>query len=451
MRASLTWPAAATLGTLATLLIALASCSSEYAFNPNGWLESTVRVVGSWFPVPWAGITIVVGVALLSWVWWAVRPWAARGGALRPGLLVALWSLPMLLVPPILSGDPVLYADTGWILAQGQNPYVVGLGGAGGPFEPSVDVLWKGNGVAYPPLSLLVNQVMATLGGMHPYWGFIAMRIPAIVGVVLMWACLPRIGAALGVDRNRVLWWGLVNPLLVVHFIGGAHNDALMAGVSVAAIWLVLRWDAAWIRWLAAPALVGVAMALKQQAGLVVLAVAGLPVLAQLVTLPLGQRLWLLGRRAAAATVVAVAVFVAISLASGLDFGWVAWLNLMGQAGTVAPFALLGELVGWLMSLAGADPTGVLRAIGLASNAVLLGVLAWVVIRFSDRPVQAAGWGAIAVAVFGQALHPWYIPWGVALVGCGPLTRRQQTWLVVVVLALSVWNAVQTVVWHGQP
>ena len=65
MRASLTWPAAATLGTLATLLIALASCSSEYAFNPNGWLESTVRVVGSWFPVPWAGITIVVGVALL--------------------------------------------------------------------------------------------------------------------------------------------------------------------------------------------------------------------------------------------------------------------------------------------------------------------------------------------------------------------------------------------------
>lgn len=114
---------------------------------------------------------------------------------------------------------------------------------------------------------------------------------------------------------------------------------------------------------------------------------------------------------------VAVAVFVAISPASGLDFGW-SRLNLMGQAGTVAPFALLGELVGWLMSLAGADPTGVLRAMGLASNAVLLGVLAWVVVL---GPARAGGRvGAIAVAVFGQALHPWYIPWGWRWWAAGP-------------------------------
>ena len=112
------------------------------------------------------------------------------------------------------------------------------------------------------------------------------------------------------------VWWGLLNPLLVVHFVGGAHNDALMAGVSVLALWVVVRWPGAVARWVVAPALVGVAMALKQQAGLTVLAVAGLPMLAELARAPLGRRLWLLGRRTAVVTVVAVVTFVAISVAS---------------------------------------------------------------------------------------------------------------------------------------
>ena len=81
--------------------------------------------------------------------------------------------------------------------------------------------------------------------------------------------------------------------------------------------------------------------------------------------------------------------------------------------------------------------------------AVLLAVLAWIVIRFSDRPVAAAGWGALALAILGQSMHPWYIPWSLALLGLAALTRRQGGWVAGFVIVFGVWNAIQTVLWHG--
>ncbi len=92
------------------------------------------------------------------------------------------------------------------------------------------------SGVAYPALSLVVNQVVVAATGNHAYWSIVALRIPALLGVALIAACGPRIARYLHADRPGRGWGrlvvGLLNPLLVVHFIGGAHNDALMAGVS---------------------------------------------------------------------------------------------------------------------------------------------------------------------------------------------------------------------------
>ena len=80
-------------------------------------------------------------------------------------VVLGLWSLPLLLVPPVLSADAVLYADLGWIVHQGQNPYLVGLTGAGGPYAPHVDPPWAGGGVAYPPLALLINAAVRDTKG----------------------------------------------------------------------------------------------------------------------------------------------------------------------------------------------------------------------------------------------------------------------------------------------
>lgn len=460
-RRPLPWGWAAGIGSVASALVAWGSAHAEFSFHPEGWLDPTVTAVGQALALPLNRIAIVLGCVVLSVLWWRLRP--TVGAPLdKPWWLLTLWSLPLLWCPPVLSADAVLYADSGWIENQGGSVYADGLGSAGGPFADSVDALWRGSGVAYPPLSLLVNQAVVALTGNDDYWSFVAMRIPAILGVLLIGFTVPRIAAHLQptdpIAPDRARWWGLLNPLLLVHFIGGAHNDALMAGVSLLAVYTVVvaletplsGARSRLLTWVLAPVLVGVAMALKQQGGLTVLAVAGIPLLFELRKLPLGQRLWAYGVRTAGVTAIAVATFVALSVASGKGFGWTAWLTLMGAAGTPAPFALLGQVGGDVVAWLGGDPAGFRLVVGLASNVVLLAVLAWIVIRFSDRPVSAVGWGSLALAILGQAMHPWYLPWSLALLGLVPLSRRQRRWVSGFVVAFLVWNSIQTVVWHGQ-
>ena len=63
---------------------------------------------------------------------------------------------------------------------------------------------------------------------------------------------------------------------------------------------------------------------------------------------------------------------------------------------------------------------------------------------------EIVAWGSLAIAVLGQALHPWYLPWSLALLALVPLTRRQRYWVYGFAIAFCVWNAIQTVIWHGQ-
>ncbi len=453
------------IGVLGTALIGWGSCHPEFAYGPDGWPSELVNAIGLALALPWNRVVIVVGVLLLVAAWWLLppsgaglaaadrtRPTGARASYRRTMLIaLALWSLPLLLVPPVLSADAVLYADLGWIVNQGQNPYLVGLTGAGGPYAPHVDPLWAGSGVAYPPLALLTDALVVRLAGFAVYGGIIAMRLPVLLALAVIAWVLPRLARDLGLDADRALWWGLLNPLVVVHFVGGAHNDALMVAGGLLAIWVAVRgphWS-----WglLAGPVVLGVAMAFKPQAGLAVLACAGLPVAARLASETVPRRLWLLGWRSAIAAGVAVAMFVLISLASGLGFGWTAWLSLMGKAGTAAPFSLLAQAGELVIAALGGDPSAWLAAVGTASTLTLLVVLVWVLVRFADRPLAAVGWGSLAVSVLGQSMHPWYIPWSIALLALVPLTRRQFGWTTGFMLAFAVWNAVQTVVWHSVP
>jgi hypothetical protein len=436
-------------GLAGTLAIAWGSCHPEFSFALDGWPAGWVNAIGLAAPMPLNRILIVVGVVALVWAWWHVRP-TSRTEPVNAAITLSLWSLPLLLVPPVLSPDAVLYADLGWTLSTGADPYVVGVATSGGPFAAQVDPLWAGSGVAYPPLALLVAQAMVTLAGFHPYFSIVAMRIPAVLAAAAMLWLVPRIAGLLGVHKRQAVWLGVLNPLLVLHFIGAGHNDAPMVAVSLVAIWACLQWRSWWSVFGIAPALVGVAMALKPQGGLTVLAVAGLPVAAELAGLPLPRRLWLLGWRTAAVSLVAVVSFVAISLASGLGFGWLGWLDLMGLAATPAPLALLSKLVALGVQTLGGSYTGVLIWAGRVTTLALLGVLVWIVVRFSDRPLAATAWGSLAIAVLGQAMHPWYLPWSLALLALVPLTLRQRYAVYGLAIAFCVWNAFQTVVWHGQ-
>lgn len=148
-----------------------------------------------------------------------------------------------------------------------------------------------------------------------------------------------------------------------------------------------------------APILIGVAMALKQQAGLAVIAAAGLPVAARLVRLPHLQRIAVLGWRTAVAAVVALVTFVVVSLATGLGFGWTLWLGEMGRARTLTLSVAIGDAFAWT----GHDLTG---AAGTAIAVLALGGLAALLLLRSERPLEVTAWGSLLVLGIGQALHP---------------------------------------------
>jgi len=434
------------LGVLGSVLLAWGSSHPEFALTGT-WGAEWVDRIGLAAPLPLDRVLLIAGSLLLIGSWWLIRPQPDR--EFSAGAVLALWSLPMLAAPPVLSPDAVAYADLGWMLGTGADPYQVGMATSGGPFAARVDPLWAGHSTAYPPLTLRLDQLIVQASGADPYRSVVAMRLPVILAVVAMLFLVPRLAELFGLPKAASVWLAVLNPLLVLHCIGGAHNDAPMAALSLAAIWVVARRPDRWTSLLLGSVLVGLAMAVKQQGGLTAVAVAGLPVAATLATLPLARRLWLLGWRTALTASMATATFIAISLVSGLGFGWTRWLDLLGLANTPAPLALLSKGGALLWGFGGGDPAVFLLHAGRVSTAVMLVALAWTLVRFADRPMTALAWGAGVVAVLGQALHPWYLPWSVALLALCPLTPRQRRWVIAVIVAFAAWNCVQTAILHG--
>ncbi|MFT3861851.1 polyprenol phosphomannose-dependent alpha 1,6 mannosyltransferase MptB [Micropruina sp.] len=416
-------------GLAGSLLVGIGACSNDFSFNPDGWGVGPIAVLAQAIDRNTGTLLVLAGCLLLCVGWLALLP---RPGRELPSWLWLLWAAPLLVVPPVMSGDPFLYADLGWIMANGGNPYVDVLGSFGGPFQPFVDEFWAGNGVAYPPLALEINRLMVHLGGMHPYWGVIAQRLPAVLGVALLATFVPRLAERLGTDRNWAVWLGVLNPIVIVHLIGGAHNDTLMTGVVVLAVWLsVQRVPRVSASLVLAPIVIGLAMALKQQAGLAVIAAAGLPVAAALAGLPRLQRIAVLGWRTAVATVVALATFVAVSLATGLGFGWTNWLSQMGRARTMTVSVALGDA----LAFTGSDLT---HAANTLIACLAAAGLAALLLSRPERPLEVTAWGSLLVLFIGQALHPWYVGLSLALLALVPLGRTACRWVVFVTIGYLI-------------
>ncbi len=442
--------------------VGVAAGTPALAFVPG--LAQAASTIGQ----PAGHVLVTLGVGVLAMAWWWCRPAAlgeareassqrfADGAAQRPFrrgrpwlLLLVAWCAPLLLAPPVLSRDAWLYADLGWMVTRGIDPYVVGLAKGGGPFAASIDAFWAGHTVAYPPLSLQTAGLVVGLTGAHPYWSVVAMRLPALVAVAALLWCVPRLATRLGGDPDLATWLGVASPLVVLHFVGGAHNDAPMAALAVVAALLATRAlpggkESLTVSLGLAPAIVGVAMCFKQPAGLAVLAAAGIPIAARLAEAPLGRRLWLLGWRAGVAAIVALATFALVSAATGLGFGWTRAVDVMGLAGTLAPAYLLFELASHLAAALGTNAEPLRPVVALASNVAVVAGLAWAVIAGSRRPVRATGWAAAALVVLGQVLYPWYLVWSVIFVVVDRPGRKTRRLLIAGLAWLLLAHTVQT-------
>ncbi|MBY8854600.1 polyprenol phosphomannose-dependent alpha 1,6 mannosyltransferase MptB, partial [Saccharothrix sp. MB29] len=66
--------------------------------------------------------------------------------------------------------------------------------------------------------------------------GVVVMRFVLACGLFLLCWALPGLTRHLGGRPATALWVAAANPLMLVHLIGGAHNDLLMVGLLAAGV-----------------------------------------------------------------------------------------------------------------------------------------------------------------------------------------------------------------------
>lgn len=400
----------------------------------------------------WVGTVLtLLGLGLLVEAWLQLRP--ARRAALglprlRHWAVLLVVSAPLLLAPPVFSHDAYSYAAQGWLLHNNINPYEVGPGVLPGQFADQVAWEWRQTPAPYGPLALRLSQFLVNTAGFDPIVSTLLQRIPALIGVGLIGWCVPRVARWMHVSPAAASWFAVLNPILVMDFIGGMHNDSLMVGLMIFGIWTTMRLTRRSERaplasspsrqilpWVLGGALIGLAASIKQPAFLAAL---GLPFLC----LPWTK--WTPGQvayavaRALACLGVAVAVFAAISNATGLGFGWLNAVYVPGTVDTFSPTTVLGYLIQWPLNLTTFDPSGriaimTMRTIGWIVFAV--GVVILALVHLGRRPLHFTSWSYILFGFAAPALHSWYLLWGGVMF---PMTRPRQQWLRFAIVATCV-------------
>jgi len=375
-----------------------------------------------------ATAVLLVGVLMLLSAW--LRLYPRDDGIDVSRTTLVLWSLPLLLAPPLFSDDAYSYAAQGRIVQLGMDPYAVGPAQLGGSFASQVDPVWLNTPAPYGPLALQVQHAVVYLAGSDPYVSAVAMRLPALAALVVIVVLLPRLARALGKDPRFALWLGVLNPLTVLHLLGGAHNDAVMIALVVVALWLATK-----RRLVLASLAVALAAAVKQPALVAVVAVGILCAPAKPRSL---VESWTRARWAyvAASSAIALAGFAVITAATGLGYGWIGAMGVPGQVRNyLAPSTSLGSLLEIALRLAG-QQAGADLALPVTRAVALLGcalVLAWLVLRRAPRqPVTALVLMLLAIVVCAPTVQPWYLLWGGVLLGLttmGRVSLRAATWL----------------------
>ncbi|OYO00358.1 polyprenol phosphomannose-dependent alpha 1,6 mannosyltransferase MptB [Enemella evansiae] len=432
------------LGMLGMLCIGIAVMTP--GFVPNASLDqiAPLRILRSVLKYQVGRALMAIGLALLIWAWLKLRP--ARVPLLNHSWVLVLWSLPVLLAPPIFSSDAFLYADQGWIIHQGLDPYEVGLTEAGGPFAINVHKVWRGTTSIYPPFALLVQYWVAVATGFQGLISVIAMRIPILIAVAVIAVFVPMVARQLGADVQLAKWFAILNPLLLIHFVGGMHNDAMMVALVLVAIWCTLRFGTPGM--IVGALLVGVGATFKQPGIIAAFAIGLLPVAVRLKDLAPGRRLLVIIGRSLVSCGLAAASFTAVSLAIGFEFmGWRHAANIGELTWGMSPASIVEQFIGpvlnWVGIRHGLLPF--LSRVTTVLSVLMLGVLAWRYFfpdvwigrrvrnhsvqqvagaelpetdrSWRDHPIRWLTWGFSAIAFSGAGYHVWYLLWGGIYVG----------------------------------
>jgi hypothetical protein len=374
------------LGALAAICVPLAAPGGE--FIPGAAGEGPRWVLGPFgdgLGLGGASYTVLLFAAFAAYL-----IVLASAGALRPrvvwtaiGLIVAAFAL----AGPLISLDVfsyITYARLG--VEHGLNPYESVP--ADVPTDPAASRVddWRFAVSVYGPAFTLVTYPVGLLGVPAALWTMKAGAALAVLGVAALTA---RIAAVRGVNPQVAAGFVALNPLVLVHIVGGAHNDALMVLCVMAGIAAVLAGRDA----LAGASLVAGA-AVKFSGGFA----------APFALLGSARRGRLLGG--------AVAASVAIGAVTLAAFGSHA-AEALGLAGGNQDLTSYWSVPSTVSRLTGLDVDPV-RLAFLGAYGLLVVWLLVATARGEDW-VRAAGWAVLGLLLATAWLVPWYLVWALPL------------------------------------
>jgi len=353
-------------------------------------------------------------VLLVREAWNRRASWALLGCATAAGLVLAMVG------PLLLSRDVYSYASYGRMVARyGANPYRTAP--AAFPhdvFTPVISRTWVRTRSVYGPVFTVVSAALARVWFGSPGATVEAFKVVAglsAAGAAVFGAAATR-RLAPGRERAALCLAG-ANPVIVLHTVGGGHNDALV-GLGVAlALWLVARRGP------------------KRRHDLTAFAVTAVLTLAALVkvvaAIPLALWLWELWREGRRTALIHLAVAVGLTAVFTAPFaaGWrtvSALANLASRQGWASPARLVARgAEAAVKPWAGSGAAGVVAAVLYVAFLGIAAVLVWrrILATSTDAGAFAARTWGPALLLFALAapyLLPWYAAWFVPLIAaCG--------------------------------
>ncbi|MFY2858430.1 alpha-(1-_6)-mannopyranosyltransferase A [Mycobacterium sp. THU-M104] len=380
--------------------------------------------------VLWAG----VGLMLIGWL--ALGRHVLAGDATEYVMKAStgFWLAPLLVSVPVFSRDTYSYLAQGALLRDGLDPYAVGPVANPNSLLDDVSPIWTITTAPYGPAFILIAKFVTVVVGNNVVAGTMVLRLCMLPGLALLIWATPRLTHHLRTDGSIALWICVLNPLVLIHLMGGVHNEMLMVGLMAAGIALTFGG-----RHLSGVALITVASAVKATAAI------ALPFLVWVWMRHLRDRRGLPPAQAflaalAASLLVFAVVFGILSAAAGVDLGW-----LTALAGSV-------KIINWLTVPTGAANLihawgsnffafdfypllRVTRLIGIVVIAASLPLLWWRYRRDDRGALTGIAWSMLIVVLFVPAALPWYYSWPLA--AAAPLAQSRRA--VAVIAAFSAW------------
>ncbi len=427
----------AKLGMLGSVLITIGALGAGSTRQHDPLLESLHM---SWMRfghgLVLSSIVLWTGVGLMLIAWVALGRRVLAGGATEfiMKATTGFWLAPLLVSVPVFSRDTYSYLAQGALLRDGLDPYAVGPIANPNILLDNVSPIWTITTAPYGPAFILVAKLVTMIVGNNLVAGTMLLRLCMLPGLALLMWATPRLARQLGADGSTALWICVLNPLVLIHLMGGVHNEMLMVGLMAAGIALSFGG-----RHVLGTTLITVAIAVKATAGI------SLPFLVWVWMRHLRDRrgyrpAWAFLAATAISLLIFAIVFGILSAVAGVGLGW-----LTALAGSV-------KIINWLtVPTAAANLIHafgsrffsvefyallrVTRFIGIAIIAVSLPLLWWRYRRDDRAALTGIAWSMLIVVLFVPAALPWYYSWPLAV--AAPLAQSRRA--VAIIAGLSTW------------